>query len=345
MRNNLSEQRRRAREDPDDLNVALRLAFTLDRKCLEEEALEQWEHILDLNENMTLAWSRIARFHYKKNMCQQALEEFQSCFDKVLRGQEVEHESFVRRGWSLLRNRAAAFRAKASSISGRFSKDSKFEDGKEPVSSSLIPEEKIDIQSALEAWLKAEHFRAQRDFDQAYKHLTQTARALAISDWPSPVKSYTKSVTVLSPQCSWCSKVEDIVADDLQMPIFLSAGRMMLVIISGALHELKDQQRIAKLDMSPIPSILCVRGPYQAAITNGAFDDSLRTVGSLRMDKNPPYQARDRAGRILDQVTEPADICAWIKDYSLAWSACDIGLQLSKLLFDDCDSGRLPRNG
>ncbi|MDF1667554.1 MAG: hypothetical protein P1V97_37805, partial [Planctomycetota bacterium] len=190
MRNDLKELQRRVLENPDSVNLVLRLALTLDRKGLHHEALEQWERVLDLDETVLLAWTRIARLHADKNLLASALEAYHKSF--ACMGKDSE-ESLVRRGWSMLRNRAAAFRAKASSISGRFSKDAKLIPDEENDDAKESKLDKLDIGKTIELWLKAESFRNDQDFDQCHSWLVKAARSLMINDWPPPVTAQTKS--------------------------------------------------------------------------------------------------------------------------------------------------------
>jgi hypothetical protein len=340
MRNNLTELQRRVHEDPDDLTQALHLALALDRKGLDAEALKQWERILELNEDMPLAWARVARLHSKTNLLTSALEEFATSFHLLLK-EQGKNGSLMKRGWSLLKGRAAAFRARASSISGRFSRETKGLDlTDERLGNEDLDQEKVDIRKALDCWIKAEDLRTQGDFDQAQAKLLQCTKNLGITDWPRPVKPYEKSIEVLSAQCIWCSKAEDVVADDLQIPIVLAAGRMMLILISGSLRYRKDFQKLQQLEADPIPAILYIRGPYEAAMPLASPAPNLRFIGTLRMQKNEPFRATDRAGRVLEEVTDGLSICHWIKDFALGWAACDIAFELSRHIFEDHESGR-----
>lgn len=335
MRNDLTELRRRVLEDPDNANLVLRLALTLDRKGRGDEALEQWERVLDLDETVLLAWTRIARLHSDRNLLASALEAYHKSFECV--GKDAE-ESLMRRGWSILRDRAAAFRAKASSISGRFSKDAKV-NPELNADKDDSKDDKLDLPKTIELWFKAESYRNEQEFDQCHSWLIKTARSLMLSDWPPPVTAQTKSVINLAEDCSWCQKLQSLLLDDLRLPILLASSQMTLVLVSGALERRGDLKKTFDLKEHPKPLLLFVRGPQaiQHPLSSAA---PVRQIGSLRMLDNEEVQAFDESGRKLADIDQVNQVSPWLKDYVLAWAACDIGEFIIKFLFEDYDPSR-----
>lgn len=329
MRTALENLKRRCREAPDDVKLAVRLALAYERLEDWAGALDEWERIVSLNPDVSLAWYRIADQLLHRGSLGHALEALILAFEP-LRKEERHFADMVKRGLSLLRDRAAAFREKAGTISERFARN---KDKKKPEwTGQASPRQSDSHQPALKALTLWRSALEGRDKSPAKTNLNALTKIITALNLEPPEPSEDVQVIVSGDPEELTETLVLRLKNDSALTQCLNFSELSVLVHSPHCKPTMAPHRAyfrlsVRQPGSPPPAFeplpeLCL---YHAHLTwSGAEQDSAYWLNSTTSLDPQPFN---------DQLFQLA----------LKYSLLQVGLTIAKLLFADSESGRFPR--
>lgn len=342
MRRRLEALERQSRENPEEVGAAIRYAVALDRAGEWRRALDEWERVLELDESCGLAWARAARSLARHGAVHDALEAFQV----GLALNAHAPEGLVTKGLKALRERAAALRKRASSISGRFTRRAIPDEntpealGAPPEAEPLAEDPRIHDE-LLSSWLTAEKHRLGGELDEAMRGLVETARRLGTDSWP-PDEPDPDALVNLGAEHEDCRDLFALLDRDGHLRRDLAAAGCRIFIVGDRLGE--PALELPENEPSGVQKLLLkVRHGSDPCGPLGAGTNALPRLATVVVadQKARQFAIEDTAAGEHAGGLSGADLLRRLRLELLARASCRLADEIAARIYGDQESGRL----
>jgi len=295
---------RQAREVPDDLGAAIRLALAYEHRGRADEALEEWERVIELDGSLGIAWTRVARHLERRGAVESALEAYAEGFRS--QGRNSLGSSRLRRSLATLWQSASRLRSRASSISDRIRREAKAED------IPATPEELVS------RWFLSETARVAGDLDAAEEAQRTTALGLGLDQEREGERIIGQGEESLR-------ELARSLSEELGLLKALGRAGRRLHLVRDA-SAAGDEPRVLRVVVRPAGLV----GRLNRAPDCRAFATVCEADGGLAL--------LDRSGRRVEGVSAPGNLGEGMRRLVLAWSSAQLARRLSRNVFGGHDA-------